>query len=239
MLLKNDGNQLPLAASALSRIAVIGGHADAAVLSGGGSGNTRDPVSGSFAGCGGLTFGSSTGCSWWRNPWLKVDVPIVAAIRALAPAAQVTYAGNSDQQSPFRAYTQQEIDQAAALAGRSDVAIVVVAQPAGEDFGDLQSLSLANPSNQDALVEAVARANPHTIVVVQSGNPVLMPWKEGLRDRRGVVSGRSRRQGDRERAVRCGQSVGQAARYVPARDQDSPAWGKTVHSTTIPSMRKS
>ncbi|RQR21444.1 glycoside hydrolase family 3 C-terminal domain-containing protein, partial [Burkholderia sp. Bp9142] len=36
VLLKNDGNQLPLAASALSRIAVIGGHADAAVLSGGG-----------------------------------------------------------------------------------------------------------------------------------------------------------------------------------------------------------
>ncbi|MBN3818540.1 glycoside hydrolase family 3 protein, partial [Paraburkholderia sp. Se-20369] len=51
VLLKNDGNQLPLAAPALARIAVIGGHADAAVLSGGGSGNTRNPVTGSFAGC--------------------------------------------------------------------------------------------------------------------------------------------------------------------------------------------
>ncbi|RQT39596.1 glycoside hydrolase family 3 C-terminal domain-containing protein [Burkholderia contaminans] len=227
VLLKNDGNQLPLAASALSRIAVIGGHADTAVLSGGGSGNTRDPVSGSFAGCGGLTFGSSTGCSWWRNPWLKVDVPIVAAIRALAPAAQVTFAGNTDQQSPFRAYTQQEIDQAAALAGRSDVAIVMVAQPAGEDFGDLQSLSLANPSNQDALVEAVARANPHTIVVVQSGNPVLMPWKDQVS---AIVE-----------AWYPGEAGGKAIANVlfgavnpsgrlpvtfPARDQDSPTWGQ-------------
>ncbi|AOJ65725.1 glycosyl hydrolase [Burkholderia ubonensis] len=225
VLLKNDGNQLPLAAAALARIAVIGGHADAAVLSGGGSGNTRDPVTGSFAGCGGLAFGASAGCSWWRNPWTKVDVPIVAAIRALAPAAQVTFAGNSDQQAPFRAYTQQEIDQAAALAARSDVAIVVVAQPAGEDFGDLQSLGLANPSNQDALVDAVARANPHTVVVVQSGNPVLMPWKDRVA---AIVE-----------AWYPGEGGGNAIANVlfgkvnpsgrlpvtfPARDQDTPTW---------------
>lgn len=75
------------------RIAVIGGHADAAVLSGGGSGNTRDPVTGSFAGCGGLSFGSATGCSWWRNPWLKVDVPILKAIQALAPRHGGWWAG--------------------------------------------------------------------------------------------------------------------------------------------------
>lgn len=106
VLLKNDGNQLPLAAAALRRIAVIGGHADAAVLSGGGSGNTRDPVTGSFAGSGGLQFGTTSGCGWWHNPWLKLDTPIVAAIQQLAPNAQVAFAGNSDQQQPFRAYTQ-------------------------------------------------------------------------------------------------------------------------------------
>ena len=39
---------------------------------------------------------------------------------------------------------------------------------------DLPTLTL--PDNQDALVEAVAAANPHTIVVVESGSPVLMPW---------------------------------------------------------------
>ncbi|MGC2964902.1 beta-glucosidase family protein [Paraburkholderia aspalathi] len=227
VLLKNDSNQLPLSAASLSRIAVIGGHADAAVLTGGGSGNTRDPVTGAFAGCGGLTFGTSTGCSWWTNPWLKLNTPIVAAIRALAPSAQVSFAGNSDQQTPFRAYTQQEIDQAAALAARSDVAIVVVAQPAGEDFGDLQSLSLANPSNQDALVDAVAHANPRTIVVVESGNPVLMPWKDRVA---AIVE-----------AWYPGEGGGNAIANVlfgkvnpsgklpvtfPVRDQDTPTWGQ-------------
>ncbi|SMF99292.1 beta-glucosidase family protein [Burkholderia singularis] len=226
VLLKNDGNQLPLAAATLKKIAVIGGHADAAVMSGGGSGNTRDPVTGSFAGCGGLTFGTSTGCSWWRNPWLKVDVPIVKAIQILAPGAQVQFAGNSDQQSPFRAYTQQEIDQAVALARNSDIAIVVVTQAAGEDFGELQSLSLANPSNQDALVEAVAQVNSHTIVVVQSGNPVLMPWKDRVA---AIVE-----------AWYPGEGGGKAIANVlfgrvnpsgklpvtfPARDQDTPTWG--------------
>ncbi|MEX3960092.1 glycoside hydrolase family 3 C-terminal domain-containing protein [Trinickia sp. EG282A] len=226
VLLKNDNGQLPLAASGLTRIAVIGGHADAAVLTGGGSGNTRDPVTGSFAGCGGLTFGSSTGCNWWTNPWLKLDVPIVNAIQALAPTAQVSFAGNSDQQSPFRAYTPQEIAQAAALAGQSDVAIVVVAQPAGEDFGDLSSLGLANPTNQDQLVEAVASANPHTIVIVESGNPVLMPWKDQVS---AIVE-----------AWYPGEGGGRAIANVlfgkvnpsgklpvtfPAHDQDTPTWG--------------
>lgn len=226
VLLKNDGDQLPLAASALKRIAVIGGHADTAVLSGGGSGNTRDPVSGAFAGCGGLSFGAATGCSWWRNPWLKIDVPIVAALQALAPAAQVGFAGNRDQQSPFRAYTAQEIADAVALARNADVAIVVVAQPAGEDFGDLSSLGLANPSNQDALVDAVARANPRTVVIVESGNPVLMPWKDRVA---AIVE-----------AWYPGEAGGKAIANVlfgkvnpsgklpvtfPARDQDTPTWG--------------
>ncbi|RKT13881.1 beta-glucosidase [Paraburkholderia sp. RAU2J] len=235
VLLKNDNNQLPLSAGSLSRIAVIGGHADAAVLTGGGSGNTRDPVTGSFAGCGGLTFGTTSGCSWWSNPWLKLDTPIVAAVRALAPSAQVSFAGNSDQQSPFRAYTQQEIDQAAALASRSDVAIVVVAQPAGEDMGDLQSLSLANPSNQDALVDAVARANPRTIVVLESGNPVLMPWKDRVS---AIVE-----------AWYPGEGGGKAIANVlfgkvnpsgklpvtfPLHDQDTPTWGQNGAFETDP-----
>jgi beta-glucosidase len=176
VLLKNEQGQLPLAASNLKNIAVIGGHADAAVLTGGGSGNTRDPVTGAFAGCGGLVFPAGRGCSWWTNPWLKVNSSIVQAVQQLAPGATVKFAGNSDQNNPFVAYTQEQIDSAVALASKSDIAIVVVAQPAGEDFGDLGSLSLANPTNQNDLVNAVAKVNAHTIVVVESGNPVLMPW---------------------------------------------------------------
>ncbi|RKP45945.1 beta-glucosidase family protein [Trinickia fusca] len=227
VLLKNADSQLPLDTTTVRRIAVIGGHADAGVLTGGGSGDTRDPVTGAFAGCGGLTFGSSTGCQWWSNPWLKLDVPIVKAIQALVPGASVTYAGSSDQQTPFRAYTQQEIDDAVALAQRSDVAIVVVTQSSGEDFGELTSLALSNPSNQDALVQAVAQVNPHVIIVVESGNPVLMPWRDQVA---AIVQ-----------AWYPGEGGGRAIANVlfgkvnpsgklpvtfPVRDEDTPTWGR-------------
>jgi beta-glucosidase len=62
---------------------------------------------------------------------------------------------------------------AAALAKNSQVAIVFAVQHASEGM-DLKSLSL--PGNQDALIEAVSTANPHTIVVLETGGAVLMPW---------------------------------------------------------------
>jgi beta-glucosidase len=62
---------------------------------------------------------------------------------------------------------------AAALAKQSDIAIVFVHQWTSEGM-DLRNLSL--PDNQDALIDQVASANPHTIVVVESGTAVTMPW---------------------------------------------------------------
>ncbi|AIO69061.1 beta-glucosidase family protein [Burkholderia oklahomensis] len=226
VLLKNQGRQLPLDAASLKRIAVIGGHADAAVLTGGGSGNTRHPVTGAFAGCGGLTFPTTTGCNWWPNPWLKLGVPIVDAIRNLAPGATVAFAGNSDQQSPFAAYTSQQIDAAVDLARRSDVAIVFVTQAAGEDFGELRSLALANPTNQDALVQAVAQANSRVIVVVESGNPVLMPWRDQVS---AIVQAWFPGEGGGNAIanVLFGKvnPSGKLPVTFPVRDEDTPTWG--------------
>lgn len=227
VLLKNDAEQLPLLASRLHKIAVIGGHADVAVMTGGGSADTMHPVTGSLAGCGGLRFGAHAGCGWWRTPWLKVDVPIVKAIQELAPMAEVSFAGNQDEEEPFRAYSRGEIESAAELAAKSDVAIVVAAQPAGEEFGDLTTLELSNPSNQDELIEAVARANPHTIVILENGNPVLMPWRQRVS---AIVE-----------AWFPGEAGGKAIANVlfgrinpsgklpltfPTRDQDTPTWGR-------------
>ncbi len=65
------------------------------------------------------------------------------------------------------------IQEAAELANRSDVAIVVVRDYRSE-HADLPSLTLSN--EQDLLVQTVAAANPRTIVVVASGGPILMPW---------------------------------------------------------------
>ena len=62
---------------------------------------------------------------------------------------------------------------AAALAKSSDVAIVFAYQWESEGM-DLENLSL--PENQDELIEAVAAANPQTIVVLETGTAVTMPW---------------------------------------------------------------
>lgn len=61
---------------------------------------------------------------------------------------------------------------AASAAASSDVAIVFVTQHDSEGYDGKLELS----GNQDALVAAVARANPRTIVVVESGGAVFMPW---------------------------------------------------------------
>jgi beta-glucosidase len=87
------------------------------------------------------------------------------AIRAKAPNAKVEYNAGTDP------------TPAANLARGSDVAIVFVNQPASEGR-DVPSLSL--PDNQDALVSAVAAANPHTIVVLETGGPVAMPWIDNV-----------------------------------------------------------
>ncbi|MFZ1993238.1 MAG: glycoside hydrolase family 3 C-terminal domain-containing protein [Solirubrobacteraceae bacterium] len=72
------------------------------------------------------------------------------------------------------------IQQAVATARRSDVAVVFAGREVGEGH-DIESLSL--PGDQNALIEAVARANRHTVVVL-TGGPVAMPW---LHDVSGVL----------------------------------------------------
>jgi beta-glucosidase len=63
------------------------------------------------------------------------------------------------------------------LARNADVAIVFAYQWETEDR-DLPNLSL--PDNQDALIAEVAAANPRTIVVLETGGPVTMPWIDNV-----------------------------------------------------------
>ena len=71
------------------------------------------------------------------------------------------------------AFVGDQIAQAAALAHRSQVALVFVGDYASEAF---DKPSLALPGDQNALIEAVAAANPRTVVVLNTGGPVVMPW---------------------------------------------------------------
>ncbi|MFZ0089059.1 MAG: glycoside hydrolase family 3 C-terminal domain-containing protein [Solirubrobacteraceae bacterium] len=69
---------------------------------------------------------------------------------------------------------QPGIDQAVAAAKGASAAIVVVSDDTESEATDRLSLNL--PSAQNELVSAVTAANPHTVVVVDAGAPILMPW---------------------------------------------------------------
>ena len=145
VLLRNQNHQLPLDASAVHTIAVIGDHADVGMMSGGGSAQVDPP--------------GRHSARWGEHVWFPTSP--MRAIAAMAPQAKVSFASGSD------------VAAAAALAGQADVALVFVNQWTSEGM-DLKDLTL--PNDQDALVEAVAKANPHTVVVVESGTAVTMPW---------------------------------------------------------------
>jgi beta-glucosidase len=145
VLLKNADGQLPLEALRTTSIAVIGSHADAGVISGGGS-DQVDPAGGNAV--------SGDRATWHPSSPL-------AALRAKARSADVSYDPGTN------------VAAAAKLAAASTVAIVFVHQHTEEGI-DVPSLSL--PEKQDDLVDGVAAANPHTIVVLETGGPIRMPW---------------------------------------------------------------
>jgi beta-glucosidase len=157
VLLKNDHALLPLS-KASGHILVIGAHADLGVLSGGGSSQV-EAVSGSPVKL--PMPGSGVMASFVKITY-QGSSPL-AAIRARMPDATVTYIDGLDAAA------------AAAAAKQADVVLVFAEQWRTESV-DLESLSL--PDGQDALISAVAAANPHTAVVLETGGAVLMPWRD-------------------------------------------------------------
>jgi len=161
VLLKNRDGLLPLAATA-KRIAVIGGSADAGVPAGGGSSQITNPWRPEGTPIRTIPLGGDGIMGAYNNVLFHPSSPLTI-LRARFKDARVTFDNG--------AY----LSSAAAAAKAADVAIVFVYQPSSEGF-DAPDLSL--PFGQDALVEAVTAANPNTIVVLETGNPVRMPWAD-------------------------------------------------------------
>jgi beta-glucosidase len=164
VLLRNSDSLLPLDAAGTTSIAVIGSHADVGVLSGGGSAQV-DPPGGNAVPPQPRATGAAAE-SMAQRPAVWFPSSPLKAIREKAPRAKVEY---NDGTNP---------GSAAALAKASSVAIVFVNQPMIEGN---DALSLSLPDNQDELVNAVAAANPRTIVVLETGGPVSMPWIERVK----------------------------------------------------------
>jgi beta-glucosidase len=152
VLLKNAGNLLPISAN-IRRIAVIGGHADKGVLSGGGSSQVYPDGENAVPGVAPTS---------WPGPVVYYPSAPVAELRKLLPNARIDFSDGSDPVA------------AAKLARGADLAIVFATQWASESIDVKMQLDGA----QDALIDAIAAANPRTIVVLETGGPVLMPWAD-------------------------------------------------------------
>ncbi|MHA4867208.1 glycoside hydrolase family 3 C-terminal domain-containing protein [Duganella sp. PWIR1] len=156
---------LPLAAASVKSIAVIGAHADKGVIAGGGSGGNA-PINGTAdttcPQAPDALFGS---CANWYH-----SVPL-DQIRKKFPGATVTF------------YSGLDTAAAANGAAQADVAIVFAIAWQTEGV-DNKTLALPTPAtdafnaeyDQDALISAVAAKAKRTVVVLETGGPVLMPW---------------------------------------------------------------
>ncbi len=157
VLLRNRGNALPLAASAKT-IAVIGGYADTGVLSGAGSSQVHDEkgpaVVVSMGGDG--PFAALISQQYHRSSPLK-------ALKARAPKTTFNFSDG------------RYIADAVQAAKGVDVAIIFATQWMSEGM-DVPDLGL--PAGQDALIAAVTAVNPNTIVVLENGGPLIMPWAD-------------------------------------------------------------
>jgi beta-glucosidase len=157
VLLQNRG-VLPLGPESAARIAVIGGYAQLGVPTGCGSSAVLPP--GGYAAV--IPIGGSGLMGPIRNLYLLPSSP-VDELRKQLRNAQIEF---DPGVSPA---------EAVLAARRADVAIVFAIRVEGEG-ADSADLSL--PWGQDAVIAAVAAANPNTVVVLQTGNPVAMPWRD-------------------------------------------------------------
>ena len=153
VLLKNDKAILPLNTANVHTIALIGGHADVGMISGGGSAQV-DPPGGNI-----IAPEGHRATHWQDHIWFPTSP--LKALKTALPSVKIDFNPGTDPAT------------AAAFAKSADVAIVFAHQWTSEGM-DLKSLSL--PDDQDALISAVAAANPHTIVVLETGTAVTMPW---------------------------------------------------------------
>jgi len=205
VLLKNEGGLLPLDAGKIHSIAVIGPNAAVARTGGGGSSLVRP----------------------------KQSVAPLDGIKERAGAGvTVSYALGVGMEGENAAQDTAEaravlLKEAADAAAKADVAVVVVGRYPkleGEGF-DVKTMDL--PAGQDELIAAVEKANPRTVVVLNTGDPVTMTrWLDGTPALLDMWYG-GQEGGKALAAILFGDAnpSGKLPVTLPKRFEDSPAFG--------------
>ncbi len=149
VLLKNEGNLLPLEKSKIKTIAMIGPHANL-FTAGGYSGRAKDPVT-----------------------------PMKGIENRAAQGTKILYAAGAEivppRRGPDRFDRQAELQKAVEIAKQADVAIVCVGTTLDVEAEGRDRTSLGLPGNQKELIDAVLAANPKTIVVELNAGPLAIP----------------------------------------------------------------
>ncbi|MDR3275971.1 MAG: glycoside hydrolase family 3 C-terminal domain-containing protein [Treponema sp.] len=158
VLLKNEGGSLPLAAG--KTVAVIGAFAKTPRFQGGGSSKI--------------------------NPF-KVDSPLEALLEAGVPAEYAPGYTLGAVTGWISGVVKQEADEealireAVELAAKKDIALVFAGLPDEYESEGYDRKSLDMPDAHNRLIEAVAGANPNTLVVLMTGSPVSLPWADRVK----------------------------------------------------------
>lgn len=159
VLLKNEGNILPL--SKTGKIAVIGAFAKAPRYQGGGSSHVN-PV-------------------MLENAYDEI-------VRSVGPDAEILYAAGyrMDEEKkifdsrPFQSVSDEPdhslIQEAAEAAAKADVAVIFAGLPDSYESEFFDRKHMRMPEGHNKLIEAVAKVQKNTVVVLSNGSPVEMPW---------------------------------------------------------------
>lgn len=132
-------------------------------------------------------FSTDVGAALFAPPSASAPVDLVAGVEVelrvvfrplrqesgITRAFSVTVGIEEDRSSPELARRR-----AVEAAARAEVAVVVVGTNARVESEGYDRTGLSLPGEQDELVRAVAAVNPRTVVVVNAGAPVLLPWRD-------------------------------------------------------------
>ncbi len=133
--------------------------------------------------------GTDLGAAFLSPPSVSVPVEVVEGVpidfrvefdiphgeNTLGDTLSISFGIEPDDSDP-----ESLIAEAVEAARGADVALVVVGTNSRVESEGFDRTTLALPGRQDDLVRAVAAVNPRTVVVVNSGSPVLLPWREDV-----------------------------------------------------------